>query len=67
MAGEIELIPRLPDEIVQAADEKTLAVFIGAGVSRLVGCMGWSDLAKDLAERAFQSDVITYGHARSCL
>lgn len=67
MAGEIELIPRLPDEIVRAVDEKRLAVFVGAGVSRLVGCMGWADLAKDLAERAFESDVITYKDKQSLL
>jgi len=67
MAGEIELIPRLPDEVVRAVDEKRLAVFVGAGVSRLVGCMGWSDLAKDLAERALQADVITYKDKESIL
>lgn len=67
MPGEIELIPRLPEEIVRAVDEKSLAVFIGAGVSRLVGCKGWADLAKDLANRAFRSDVITYKDKESLL
>ncbi|GAI22380.1 unnamed protein product, partial [marine sediment metagenome] len=30
---------------------KTLAVFVGAGVSRVMGCKGWDDLASNLVKR----------------
>ena len=33
--SEIKLIPRVPDEIIKAINDKSLAIFIGAGVSRL--------------------------------
>jgi hypothetical protein len=44
-------IPIVPKQILEAVNTKTLAVFIGAGVSRVMGCMGWNDLAKSLVER----------------
>lgn len=44
-------IPIIPKEIQNAVDTKTLAVFVGAGVSRLIGCKGWDDLARNLVKR----------------
>jgi hypothetical protein len=41
-------IPDIPDKIITAIEENRLAVFLGAGVSRLVGCSGWDELAKEL-------------------
>jgi hypothetical protein len=35
-------------------------VFIGAGVSALVGCMRWPDLAKHLAEECFKKNCINF-------
>ncbi len=46
-------IPDLPDEIKNAVDQGKLALFIGAGVSRLVGCKGWSELACELVNVAY--------------
>jgi len=46
-------IPKVPKEIVDAVNNQTLAVFIGAGVSRLIGCMGWDQLATNLVNRCF--------------
>ncbi|MBF0539272.1 MAG: hypothetical protein HQL03_13570 [Nitrospirae bacterium] len=54
----IEPIPDLPVEIIDAVDNGTLAVFIGAGVSRLVGCLGWDELAKNLVERCCERKLI---------
>jgi len=51
----IPKIPRVPKEIVEAVNNETLAVFIGAGVSRLIGCMGWDQLARNLVERCFSA------------
>jgi len=51
----IPKIPPVPKEIVEAVNNKTLAVFIGAGVSRLIGCIGWDQLARNLVERCFST------------
>src|SRR6266568_9143855 len=60
MAGGIELIPEVPDEIKAAVDSDTLAVFIGAGVSRLLGCEGWDSLAKNLVKRCLKEKIINF-------
>jgi len=52
---KITPIPTLPKEILRAIDNDTLAIFIGAGVSRLLGCMGWDELAKNLARTCFHT------------
>lgn len=53
---KIEAIPELPDEILDAVRKepqgsKKLAVFVGAGVSRLVGCDGWKELSERLLKK----------------
>ena len=48
-------IPKLPDEIKEAVNNNRLAVFVGAGVSRLIGCMGWDQLASNLVNRCFST------------
>lgn len=60
MASGIELIPEVPDEIKNAVDSNTLAVFIGAGVSRLMGCEGWDSLAKNLVIRCLKEKIINF-------
>lgn len=44
---QLELIPDIPDEIKFAAENGKLVIFVGAGVSRLVGSPGWSKFADD--------------------
>ena len=53
-------IPEVPDEIRGAVNNGTLAVFLGAGVSRLVGCEGWAALAKRLVKRCHKEGIINY-------
>lgn len=45
---EILPVPKLKQEIKDAYRRNKLAIFIGAGVSRIAGCIGWQDLARDL-------------------
>ena len=52
--------PELPDVIQDAVNRDNLVIFIGAGVSALVGCMRWPDLAERLAEKCFQKGCINY-------
>lgn len=44
-------IPPIPKKILDAVNTKTLGVFVGAGVSRIMGCMGWDELATRLVKR----------------
>ena len=54
-------IPRpIPPEIITAINNKKLAVFIGAGVSRLAGCIGWDRLAADLVKCCHKEGIINY-------
>ena len=59
-------IPPVPPEIIECVNNNSLAVFVGAGVPRVVGCCGWDELASrlvtaqlrdgDLASESFQDD-----------
>jgi len=49
----IDKIPLVPKEIIDAVNNEKLAVFIGAGVSQIIGCMGWDELAKNLVNKCF--------------
>jgi hypothetical protein len=53
-------LPELPEVIRDAINKDNLVVFIGAGVSALVGCMRWPVLAKHLAEECFKKGIINY-------
>lgn len=53
------LVPKMPIEILDAINNKNLAIFIGAGVSRLVDCDGWNQLANNLIERCFHTKTTT--------
>jgi hypothetical protein len=45
---EIQKLPNIPDEIKEAVNNKKLVIFVGAGVSRIIGCKGWDELANNL-------------------
>ena len=52
MPGElIRPIPDIPPKIRDAVNNKKFAVFVGAGVSRVMGCMGWDELSRKLIKR----------------
>lgn len=57
--------PPLPPAIKQAFDDNKLAVFIGAGVSRLIGCDGWDELAKNLIRRCYDEGLINFKEKES--
>lgn len=46
-------MPPLPSTIVEAVNKERFAVFIGAGISRLTGCISWSELAHGLVEKCY--------------
>jgi hypothetical protein len=53
MIDRIDPVPKIEDEIIEAINNKKLAIFIGAGVSRLVGCDSWAQLANNLINTCF--------------
>ncbi len=44
-------VPPIPKEILEAVNTNTLSVFVGAGVSRIMGCRGWGELATNLVNK----------------
>lgn len=54
-AEELKEIPNIPQAILEAASNGKLVLFIGAGVSRIIGCPSWKKFAllqlKDLFEK----------------
>lgn len=53
--------PPIPQEIEIAATECRLVVFIGAGVSRLVGCPSWDEFADRVLEQLATEGHLSYG------
>lgn len=51
--SNIEKLPKVPSVIKEAVNNKKLVVFIGAGVSRIIGCTSWEQLAKNLVNTCF--------------
>jgi hypothetical protein len=60
LSQEIKEIPDLLDEIKTNVLNEQLAVFIGAGVSRLVGCDGWGELANSLLDECYEKKLINF-------
>lgn len=54
-------IPPIPLEVKQAANEANLVIFIGAGVSRLMGCPSWDQFADAALRQLAAQDLITFG------
>lgn len=57
---EIKPIPDCPPEIVAEVNNNKFAIFIGAGVSRIIGCDSWKDLANKLIKCCFTNSYINY-------
>lgn len=65
MSSDIPLIPDLPKQIIDAVNNDKLCIFIGAGISRLEGCIGWDSLGKTLIHacyvvKAGEKSLISY-------
>ncbi len=54
-------VPPIPPEILQAAKEFNLVIFVGAGVSRLMGCPSWSELADAALRHLAHKGLISFG------
>ena len=45
--------PKFEENILKAFENRKLVFFIGAGVSRIMGIMGWDDFSAFLVRKAF--------------
>lgn len=62
MSEEILPIPPLPEGLREAAQRGTLIPFVGAGASRLAGCLGWQDFADGALRQLVDHGKISHGH-----
>lgn len=60
MNSGIHKIPSLPQEIVEAVNNRSLSIFLGAGVSRLIGCLGWIQLADHFVDKCYELHCINH-------
>lgn len=49
--------PELPPEIANAAETGELVVFVGAGISRMVGCPGWDQMATKVLDQLVPNGI----------
>ena len=54
-------IPRIPVGLRQAAQRGRLVIFVGAGVSKLAGCPGWSEFADAALKTLVQQGKFSHG------
>ncbi|MCY3973331.1 MAG: SIR2 family protein [Candidatus Dadabacteria bacterium] len=50
----------MPDEIIQAAKIGDFVLFVGAGISRLLGLPLWKDMAQKQLEQLVQEGILNY-------
>lgn len=56
----IKDIPDVPPEVFKAAKNGKLLIFIGAGVSRIVGCPSWNELAHKQLKDLYEKKALNY-------
>jgi len=56
----IDDIPSINDQILESASKGKLVIFVGAGVSRIIGCPSWEKFAFDLLDDLFTKREINY-------
>lgn len=64
---DVPSLPDIPPELLEKINEEKAAFFLGAGTSRLIGCLGWKSLAERLAEKCFDKRYIDYRKKESIL
>ncbi|MEF1340026.1 hypothetical protein REH81_25215, partial [Vibrio rotiferianus] len=60
MTDQLEALPPVPDEIVNAAQNGNLVLFVGAGASMMVGMPSWGGLAYDALRSLVDNGLIDY-------
>lgn len=53
-------IPSVPEALIRASSEGKLVVFVGAGVSRIVGCPSWKQFAYRVLQYLYDTKCINF-------
>lgn len=53
-------VPDIPKEILDSSSRGKLVVFIGAGVSRIIGCPSWREFATHYLQNLLEKKIINY-------
>lgn len=53
-------IPDIPKEILDASSRGKLIIFVGAGVSRIIGCPSWREFAEKYLKDLLEKKIINY-------
>ena len=59
-APDLREVPDLPEEIRQAALDGNLILFVGAGISRLLGMPSWAGMARKQLEHLRYNGALNY-------
>jgi len=59
-APDLREIPELPDEIIQAGLNGELVLFVGSGVSMLLGLPSWGGLAQQVLQALRQNGLLNF-------
>lgn len=57
---DIPDIPKVPREILKSASAGRLVIFIGAGVSRIIGCPSWKNFSLNYLRYLYENKCINY-------
>jgi len=57
---KIPEIPRIPEEIFRAATSGRLVLFVGAGVSKIIGCPLWNEFAIKFLKFLYDQKIIDF-------
>ena len=60
-------IPDIPTELLKAAERDELVIFIGAGVSRIMGCASWDSLSYNLIRKCLDLGLINFAQKEHLL
>ncbi len=60
MTEELLTIPEIPKTLKTEFQNKQVAFFLGAGISRIYGCLGWNGLARKIVNKCFDLGHINY-------
>jgi hypothetical protein len=66
-SSDIPSLPDIPPELLKKINEQKAAFFLGAGASRLIGCLSWNALASSLAEKCLDKRYINFRKKESIL
>ena len=62
---KLQEIPEIDNEIFEAAGNGELVLFVGAGVSGLLGCPSWGEFGKRILNHLHSHGALTYAEIQA--